>query len=358
MRPTMREVAAAAGVSLKTVSRVVNDEAGVRPDTAERVRAAIARLGFQRNDLARSLRGGGRTHSIGLVIKDVANPFYSQIARGVEDVAGAGGGLVISGSSDEDPERERRLIRSLCERRVDGLLVVPCGTGHGYLETELALGTPMVFLDRPGDLDVDTVLIDNVGGAREAVRHLVAHGHRRVAFLGDLPKIFTARERLRGYAEALEESGIAYDPAIVRMGQHDVAGAGHVMDELLAVPDPPSAVFTGNNLLTAGALRAIRAARARVALVGFDDFELADLLATPVTVVAHEPADMGRRAAEILARRIRGEGGPPARVLLPTRLIVRGSGELSGPGSGEFIGPEANELSGPVAGDPNGPGCP
>jgi LacI family transcriptional regulator len=328
----MREVAAAAGVSLKTVSRVVNDEAGVRPDTAERVRSAITRLGFRRNDLARSLRDGGGTHSIGLVIKDLANPFYSQIARGVEDVASVSGRLVVSGSSDEDPERERRLIRSLCERRVDGLLVVPCGTGHGYLETELALGTPMVFLDRPGDFDVDTVLIDNVGGARRAVEHLVAHGHRRIAYLGDLPKIFTARERLRGYAEALEECGLPYDPAIVRMGQHDVAGAGQVMDELLALGDPPTAVFTGNNLLTAGALRAIRGAEAQVALVGFDDFELADLLATPVTVVAHEPADMGRHAAEILVRRIRGESGPPARVVLPTRLIVRGSGEISGPG--------------------------
>ncbi|KAB2341054.1 LacI family DNA-binding transcriptional regulator [Actinomadura rudentiformis] len=338
----MRDVAAAAGVSLKTVSRVVNGEDFVRPDTAERVHSAIARLGFQRNDLARTLRGGGRTRSIGLIIEDVANPFYSQIARGVEDVARAGGRLVISGSSDEDPARELLLIRSLCERRVDGLLIVPSETGDPRLRAELIAGTPAVFLDRPpgpgGPADTeprndtvppnDTVLIDNVGGARTAVEHLLAHGHRRIACLVDLPEIFTARQRHQGYLEALAANGVPADPTLVRTGRHDVRGAGHAMTELLALPDPPTAVFAGNNLLTVGALRAIGAAGTRVALVGFDDFELADLLATPVTVVAHEPADMGRQAAHLLEARIRGDARPPARILLPTRLIVRGSGEI------------------------------
>ncbi|MFI0453059.1 LacI family DNA-binding transcriptional regulator [Actinomadura sp. 6N118] len=335
-RPTMRDVAAAAGVSLKTVSRVVNGEDFVRPDTAERVHDAIARLGFQRNDLARTLRGGGRTRSIGLIIEDVANPFYSQIARGVEDVARAGGRLVISGSSDEDPARELLLIRSLCERRVDGLLIVPSETGDPRLRAELISGTPAVFLDRPpGDpaapddtVPADTVLIDNVGGARTAVEHLLAHGHRRIACLVDLPEIFTARQRHQGYLEALAAHGVPADPALVRTGRHDVRGAGHAMTELLALPDPPTAVFAGNNLLTVGALRVIGAVGAHVALVGFDDFELADLLATPVTVVAHEPADMGRQAAGLLEARIRGDARPPARILLPTRLVVRGSGEI------------------------------
>ncbi|GAA2632985.1 LacI family DNA-binding transcriptional regulator [Actinomadura fulvescens] len=325
----MRDVAAAAGVSLKTVSRVVNGESFVRPDTAERVRDAIARLGFQRNDLARTLRGGGRTRSIGLIIEDVANPFYSQIARGVEDVARAGGRLVISGSSDEDPARELLLIRSLCERRVDGLLIVPSQTGDPRRRAELIAGTPAVFLDRPADDPAaDTVLIDNLGGARTAVDHLLAHGHRRIACLVDLPEIFTARQRHQGYLEALAAHGVQADPALVRTGRHDVRGAGHAMTELLALPDPPTAVFAGNNLLTVGALRAIGAAGTRTALVGFDDVELADLLATPVTVIAHEPADMGRQAAELLEGRIRGDTGPPARILLPTRLVARGSGEI------------------------------
>jgi LacI family transcriptional regulator len=330
MRPTMRDVARHAGVSLKTVSRVVNGEEGVRPDTTEKVNDAISALGFRRNDIARVLRGGTRTHSLGLVIKDVANPFYSQIARGVEEIARANDLLVISGCSDEDPERERNLIRSLCERRVDGLLVVPSGNDHRYLISEINMGTPAVFIDRPPEeaLEADVVLIDNVGGARAAVAHLIEHGHRRIACLSDLPDIFTASERLRGYEEALREHGVPLERSLVRAGQHDVVGAEAAMAELLALGDPPTAVFTGNNRLTVGALRAIQAAGAGTALVGFDDLELADMLATPVSVVAHYPAEMGRRAAELLCRRMAGEELPPQREVLPTYLIARGSGEL------------------------------
>jgi LacI family transcriptional regulator len=329
MRPTMRDVARHAGVSLKTVSRVVNGEVGVRPDTAEKVNQAISALGFRRNDIARALRGGKRTRSLGLVIKDVANPFYSQIARGVEEVARLHDLFVISGCSDKDPARERHLIRSLCERRVDGLLVVPSAADHRYLIPELNMGTAAVFMDRPPEeaIRADVVLIDNVGGARSAVEHLIAHGHRRIACLADLPGIFTARERRRGYDEALRAHGIPVDESLVRLGPHDVTGAEAATAELLALGDPPTAVFAGNNRLTIGALRAIQAAGTRTALVGFDDFELADMLATPVTVVAHYPAEMGRRAAELLCRRMDGEDLPPQRVLLPTRLIVRGSGE-------------------------------
>jgi len=333
MRPTMRDVARHAGVSLKTVSRVVNGEGGVRPDTTERVNEAISALGFRRNDIARALRGGKRTRTLGLVIKDVANPFYSQIARGVEEVARTHDLLVISGCSDEDPARERHLIRSLCERRVDGLLVVPSGSAHRYLIPEISMGTPAVFIDRPPEeaLEADVVLLDNVGGARAAVAHLVGHGHRRIACLSDLPGIFTASERLRGYREALREHGVTVEEELVRAGQHDVAGAESAMAGLLALREPPTAVFTGNNRLTVGALRAIQARGAGTALVGFDDLELADMLATPVTGVAHHPVEMGRRAAELLCRRMAGEELSPQRVVLPTHLIVRGSGELPPP---------------------------
>ncbi|SFO56148.1 MULTISPECIES: LacI family DNA-binding transcriptional regulator [Actinomadura] len=331
-RPTMRDVAAAAGVSLKTVSRVVNNESGVRPETEAAVRDAIALLGFHRNDLARTLRGGP-TGTIGLVIQDVANPFYSLVARGVEDVAREAGRLMILGSSGDGHlrehvyRRERELTASLCERRVDGLLIVSSGAADRRLAE---YGTPVVYIDQPGPLDVDTVLTDNAGGARAAVRHLLARGHRRIACLLDRTEVFTARERHRGYLAALAERGIAEDPAIARMMIQDAVGAERTMAELLGLPDPPTAVLTGNNLLTAGALRAIRAAAGPVALVGFDDFELADLLS--VTVVAHDPAAMGRRAAELLERRIGGHAGPPEHVLNPTRLVERGSGEIPPPG--------------------------
>jgi LacI family transcriptional regulator len=324
----MRDVAREAQVSLKTVSRVVNHEGGVRPDTAARVATAIAALGFRRNDMARVLRQGQASRTIGLVIEDVANPFYSAITRAVEQVARKRGYLLIAGSSDEDPAAERELLRLLCERRVDGLLVVPAGGDHRFLLPELRMGTAAVFMDRPaGSLDADTILIDNVGGARGAVEHLLARGHRRIGMVGDAGTIFTATERRRGYVEAVAAAGIPVDEALLRLGSHDAVAADAAARALLALPDPPTAIFAGNNRITIGALRAIRAARPGTALVGFDDFELADLLS--ITVVAHSPAEMGRQAAELLCRRLDGDRSPPQRIVLPTRLIPRGSGELS-----------------------------
>jgi LacI family transcriptional regulator len=333
-RPTMHDVARAAAVSLKTVSRVVNGEDGVRPETAERVHAAIATLGFRRNDMARVLRQGRSSRTLGLVIEDVANPFYSAVTRAVEEVAREDGYLVIAGSSDEDPRRERDLIRSLCERRVDGLLVVPAGDDHQFLLHEMRMGTAVAFLDRPpGRVEADTILIDNLTGARLAVEHLLAQGHRRIGMVGDLDVIFTSTERLQGYQRALRDAGIEPDPALVRLGSHDVAAADAATSVLLALPDPPTAIFAGNNRNTIGALRAIDRAGAAAALVGFDDFELADLLG--VTVITHSPSEMGRQAAELVCQRLAGDQRPPRRVLLPVRLLARGSGELPPePGAG------------------------
>src|SRR5689334_2490742 len=195
----MRDVAEAAQVSLKTVSRVVNHEAGVRPDTAARVLAAIDALGFRRNEMARALRRQ-RSHTLGLVIEDVANPFYSAITRAVEERAREAGMLVIAGSSDEDAERERDLLRLLCDRRVDGLIVVPAGRDHRYLLPDLAGGIPAVFVDRPaGQIEADAILIDNLGGARAATEHLLARGHRRIAMVGDALSTYTTAERVAGF---------------------------------------------------------------------------------------------------------------------------------------------------------------
>jgi LacI family transcriptional regulator, galactose operon repressor len=324
-RPTMADVAAAAGVSLKTVSRVVNDEPGVRGDTAALVRDAIATLGFSRNDHARALRHGRRSGLCGLVIEDLSNPFYSAIARGVEEVARRSGMLVIAASSDEDSAQERNLVRLFCERRVDGLLIVPAGEDHEYMLPELRSGTRVVFIDRPpGNIEADVVLLDNVGGARSAVEHLLAQGHRRIAFIGDEPSIFTATERLRGYRETLVRAGIAPDESLVRLAAHDVDTAERFVHELLALPEPPTALFTGNNRMTVGALRVLGGNSNRFALVGFDDMELAELLAVPVTLVVYDAAELGRQAAELIVRRLAGDDSAPRRVVLSTTLIERG----------------------------------
>src|SRR5919199_640379 len=327
----MRDVAERAGVSLKTVSRVINEEPGVAGPTAERVGAAIAALGFQRNDLARSLRQGRSSSTIGLVIEDMGNPFYSSIAQAVEEAASDRGRMLITSSCEEDPDRERALVQALLRRRVDALLLVPASRDHGYLERDAADGTPVVFLARPaGGIDADAVLLDNHGGARSAIEHLLAQGHRRIACVADPDRLYTSGERLRGYRDALADAGVPVDPALVRLGSHDAEQAEAVMRELLALPPDrrPTAIFSGNNRHTVGALRALRGLEQEIALVGFDDFELADLLAMPTTVVRHDSQRLGAEAAKLAFMRLDGRDGPPRRVVVPTDLVVRGSGEV------------------------------
>jgi LacI family transcriptional regulator len=329
-RPTMTDVAAAAGVSLKTVSRVVNAEPGVTPETAARVREAIERLRFRRNDVARALRRGQRFRMLGLVIGDVANPFYSAIARGVEEATRERGQLLIMGSSDEDPMRERELAMLFCERRVDGLLVVPAGDDHRYLMPELKAGMHVVFIDRPpGLIDADAVLLDNAAGARAAAEHLLRRGHRRIAMVVDQMAIFTQRERWRGFCDALAAAGQTVDDTLVRFGVHDSAAAEQVTDELLAFPGPPTAIFAANNRIAIGVLRALAVHGSELDVVGFDDVELAELLARPLTTVSYDPADLGREAAALLAGRLEGDERPPHRVVLPTALVVRGAQEVA-----------------------------
>jgi LacI family transcriptional regulator len=325
----MVHVAARAGVSLKTVSRVVNAEPGVAESTAALVQAAIDELGFRRNEGASHLRRGSTTASLGLVLMDVADPFYSTLTRAVEEVALRHRFLVLAGSSDEDMARERELALSLCSRRVDGLLVVPAGTDQTYLEPEIRAGTPVVFVDRPGaGVDADVVLVDNAGGTRAAVEHLAARGHRQIAFLGDNPAIYTARERQRGYREGMAAIGRRPDERLIAMGPHSPLSVAAALERLRAGSRPVTALVTGNNRITVLVLRALAAGRRwRPALVGFDDLELADLLRPGVTVIEQDASALGRSAAELLFSRIAGDRRPVQKIVLPTRLIERGSGE-------------------------------
>ncbi|WIX79077.1 LacI family DNA-binding transcriptional regulator [Amycolatopsis carbonis] len=326
----MSDVARLAGVSIKTVSRVVNDEPAVHPDTAERVVAAIEQLGFRRNLGARNLRRGSTTGTIGLIVEDVGNPFYSELNRAVERIATSFGRHVLTGSSEENSDRERELALEFCARRVDGILVVPAGMQHGYLVPEMRAGTPVVFLDRPaGDIVADTVLVDNLGGTIDAVTHLVRHGHRRIAFLGDSPDIFTAAERLRGFREGCVRNGVSYDESLVVMRTPTPETIAHAVATLLSGPSAATAVIAGNNRVAVHLLRALSHAEHRPAMVSFDDFELADLLDPPVTVVAHDVSALGHAAAELLFARIQGDQSAPRKVVLPVHLVARGSGEVA-----------------------------
>jgi LacI family transcriptional regulator len=225
-RPTMKDVANLAGVSLATVSRVVNGS-DVRPDLALRVQDAVEVLGYRRDLMASTLRRNDRLSStIGLIIEDVANPFFSAVHRGVEDVARSHGVLTFAGSSDEEPARERELAEAFAARGVDGLLIVPCSSDQGYLRRERESGTKLVFIDRPPRfIDADAVVTDNAAAAKAAVEHLIGAGHRRIALLADRPSVFTAAERSRGYHEALAGAGIDADPSLERVGLVDSASA-------------------------------------------------------------------------------------------------------------------------------------
>ncbi len=317
-------------MSLKTASRVFNGEQYVAPETAARVRSAAAQLGFRPNTIARELRAGARSALVGLIIGDVANPFYARIARGAERRLRDAGLRLISASSDEDSALERALVSDLLERRVSAMMIVSCGSDHGYLQAERNLGTPLAFLDRaPKDIDADTVVLDNHGGVTEAVRQLAAHGHRRIAFIGDLGTLQTHLERVAAFEQAATEAGLEDGEwrTYLRAGAHDTDKAESEVRALLELPTAPTALLTANNRITIGALRALRPLppERRPALIGFDDFDLADMLG--ITVIAHDPERMGELGAELLLDRLAGRWGQSRRVLMPTRLLARGSGE-------------------------------
>jgi LacI family transcriptional regulator len=328
----MLDVAALAGVGLKTVSRVVNGEPGVSATLETKVRRAIEQLNYRPHVNASMLRRlGGKTQTIGLVLEDVANPFSSALHRAIEDSARARNVLLFAGSCDEDARRERELIGSFRDRRVDGIIVVPASRDHTYLYEEQRAGTALVFVDRPaGHLDADSVVANNVEGSVEAVEHLLAHGHRRIAFLGDLLSIPTAEQRLQGYTQALDRARIDPDSALVRTGLRDSEAAARAVGELLALPNPPTALFTSQNLLTIGGVRALRSAglQRRIALIGFDDVALADVVEPAISVAAQDPQAMGQAAAELLFRRLGGDTSPPMHHVISVKLTPRGSGEI------------------------------
>jgi LacI family transcriptional regulator len=331
-RPTLRDVAELAQVSFKTVSRVVNEEGGVSDELVSRVESAITELGYRPDDRARRLRQAGtQTGTIGFVLVDVANPFFSSILRGIEEVAVANGSLVLSGSTDGSDEREDQLIETFVARRVDGLIVVTHQLHDGPLQEEIRRGTPVVFLDlEPTNLSADLVRSDHRGGAVLATRHLIGHGHRRIMFLGDDPTIFSARLRLEGYKAAMKQAKLPVGPQVVIHGRHTVEEWRAIVSERLRAPDAPTAIFSAQNFITVGAVQAIHdcGLQRSVAQVGFDDIDLADVVDPGITVVPQQPRELGRRAAERLFDRIGGASGPLVRQVLPPSLIERGSGEI------------------------------
>lgn len=331
-RSTLRDVAALAGVSVTTASRVMNGQANVVPHKVAAVMDAVRLLDYQTDVGARRLRSNdGRNRAIAAVLEDLANPFCAEVLRAIEDVARSEGVLVLAGSVDDDIDRERTLLREFANRRADGMLLMSAGPDHRFVRQSVGAGMPIVFVDRPpSGLDADTVIVDNREASRAAIHHLADHGHRRIAVLGERLTRATNRDRYEGFRQATAEIGLRVPAEYVAHDLRTPQRVDDAVERMLALPDPPTAIFSGQNDIAVATVRALqrRGMEHRTALVGFDDFPLADLLRPRVTVVAQDPTAMGRLATEILFRRLAGDDGPAEYRVIPTRLLARGSGEI------------------------------
>lgn len=330
-RATLAQVAELAGVSLKTASRALGGEPYVSERTRAQVLAAARSLDYQRNAAASLLASGRLSDSVGLIAGDFTNPFYSAVAEGLENAIRERGFHLTVASSRESAEREWELARTLADAQTKAIVVVSAMTDHSPYETLRARGVPVVFVDRWAE-GADSVVLDNVGGGRAAARHLLAAGHRRIGFIGDYDWLPTHRDRVAGMGEVLDEAGVTGWRELVRTGAHDAMTARRTAEELLAEADPPTAVIAGNNRVLLGLVEKLAAspdASRRPAVLGFDDVEWARVLG--ISVVAHDPADIGRHAARLALARLVDRGGPPETVVLPLTLTARGSAESPPP---------------------------
>lgn len=300
---TMRDVAAHAGVSTKTVSRVFNDDPHVLPETRALVEKAMRELNYVPNVLATTFRAG-RTSVIGVAVPDIVDPFFASIARAIEDSARERGLSTLVTSLGENPDDERPAIESMLGRQLSGLVIAPVGVDHSWLQ-RWREHTPIVFVDRaPVGLDTDTFTEADEAGAVEAVQHLLAHGHRRIAYIGDVVHLSTETNRLEGWRRALREGGVEPDDDLVQVFASDRDAAGAAVARLRALADPPTAIFSANARCSMALAAVLR--EDPIALVGFGDFPMADVLTPSLTVIDQNPRRLGALAAERIFARLSG----------------------------------------------------
>lgn len=329
---TIKDVATKAGVSVATVSHVMNASRFVTEETKDRVLVAIAELGYRRDGIARSLRRN-RTGTIGAVVSDITNPFFSDLVKGIENtIHGFADRLnVILCNSEEDETLERELLDVLMEKRVDGLIIAPAGGNLAYLEALGRDGPPMVFVDRAmPSVAADTVTVDNVSASRVAVRHLIDRGRVRITVLKATLHASSIEDRVQGYRLTMAEAGLSVTPGWIVESASNIDAAHEAGRRLLALSPRPDAVFTTNNFMTLGLMRALNEAGlscpADIAILGFDDFQWAEAFRPRITAVAQSGYQQGAEAARLLAARItKTESGPPVHRVIGTQLIIRES---------------------------------
>jgi len=324
---TIKDVAALAGVSVATTSRVLSGNPATSADARSRVHAAAAELDYLPNAQARALRST-RTHAIGLLVPDVRNPFFADLAHTVEQAALVHGFVTLLGNANERKDQQDRYLDNLIARRVDGIIVAPLGDGSGSIRSVVAREIPAVFIDRTIDgIELPSVTTDSDTGIREAVDHLAALGHTRIGYIAGPQSTSTGRERYASFVRAAGARHLSLDPALIVFGDFQAESGSAAVRTLLALNEPPTALLVADSPMAIGAIGAIQKLGLRigtdVALVSFDDIDWLALLDPPVSVIAHSVADMGRIAVDMLRTVI--DGGTPESVRLPSRLIVRAS---------------------------------
>jgi LacI family transcriptional regulator len=326
----MIDVARRAGVSIATVSAFLNGTSNVSAELTQRIEAAIAEIGYERNAAARSLKTGA-THTIGLTVADIRNPFFTDVVAAIQAVLNRAGFAVMLCSSDEDPARQDEQVRLLLERMVDGLIISPVGDDEVTRRLVKSTRKPVVLIDRMiEDLSIDAVLLDNVAAVSGAIDYLVALGHRRIGFISGTASSTTGHGRLAGYRRALAGAGIAFDAGLVRSGSFREADGYRATMELMTLPVRPTALFSSNNLMVIGAMRAVHdlglACPRDVSVASMDDFAWSDVFAPRLTTVAQPVEAIGEQAARLLLDRLGGRAtSEPKTLMLKGRLIVRDS---------------------------------
>ncbi|AZZ38451.1 LacI family DNA-binding transcriptional regulator [Acidipropionibacterium jensenii] len=334
-RPTIRDVARLAGVSIKTVSRVINESPEVARKSRERVEWAIHELDFTPNVAAAGLRRNDRsTRSIAVVTQDLGNNFSSQLLRSLERSEFLKDVALLAASLDEEPERERRVVKDLVAHQVDGLVLVPTLSDQSYLRTVVNSGLAVVCVDRrPRGLPVDSVTTDNWLGAQMGTAHLIAAGHRQIACLGDRTTIEPAQDRLTGYLDAMRDAGVPVDSRLVLSGERSAEDGRRAVQSLIDEGVDFTAILVCRNDLSIGALEALQhnGLQHTVAIVGFDDMPMASLVDPPLTVVRQDIDQLARATVDCLAERIRGSSAAPRDIVIRPTLVERGSGEIPAP---------------------------
>ncbi|WP_198418581.1 LacI family DNA-binding transcriptional regulator [Cryobacterium frigoriphilum] len=324
---TIKDVAALAGVSPATASRVLSGNPATSPQARERVAAAVKQLEFQPNAQARSLRST-RTDSIGLLVSDVRNPFFADLAHTVEQSALAAGYVTLLGNANERTDQQDRYLNSLISRRVDGIIVAPQGGDSASIRALIKRRIPTIFVDRViADIDLPSVTTNSDTGIRQAVAHLAERGHTRIGYIAGPQSISTGRERYSAFTRAIAATGLSADPALIYVGDFQAASGSAAVHALLSLTDAPTAIIAADSLMAVGAVAMLQRLDLRIgediALVAFDDIEWFSLLTPALSVITHSVEDMGRIAVQLLLQVI--DGQHPQSVVLPSELIIRAS---------------------------------